>query len=53
MKSGKTVISGKVVVAADGESRTVTAEGTDASGKPIGSAVVSTSSRPAPGPPSG
>ena len=39
-KGGKTVFSGKVVVAADGKSRTVTSEGTDASGKSIASTSV-------------
>jgi hypothetical protein len=32
-KGGKVTISGRIVVAADGKSRTVTAEGTDAKGK--------------------
>ena len=32
-KGGKVVITGKVVISADGKVRTVTAEGTDASGK--------------------
>jgi aryl-phospho-beta-D-glucosidase BglC (GH1 family) len=39
-KAGKTVFSGKVAVAADGKSRTVTAEGNDASGKSIASTAV-------------
>jgi hypothetical protein len=39
-KAGKIVFSGKVVVAADGKSRTVTSEGQDASGKSIASTSV-------------
>ena len=34
-KGGKTLLTGRVVVAADGKSRTVTATGTDASGKKV------------------
>lgn len=39
-KAGKTTISGRIVVATDGKSRTVTTSGVDASGKKVsGSAV--------------
>lgn len=34
-KGGKVVMSGKIVVAADGKSRTVTVHGTDSSGKKV------------------
>jgi hypothetical protein len=34
-KGGKAVLSGKIVISADGKSRTVTVEGTDASGKKV------------------
>jgi len=39
-KSGKTTITGRIVVAADGKSRTVTTSGTDPSGKKVKSASV-------------
>lgn len=39
-KGGKVVLSGRVVVAADGKSRTVTFNGTDAAGKKITSTAV-------------
>jgi len=39
-KNGKTTISGRIVVAADGNSRTVTSSGTDAMGKKVSSTVV-------------
>ena len=39
-KGGKTVFTGKVVVAADGKSRTVTGEGQDANGKSLSSTSV-------------
>jgi len=39
-KGGKTVISGKIAVSADGKSRTVTTSGTDASGKKVTSTAV-------------
>jgi hypothetical protein len=38
-KGGKVTLSGKIVVAADGKSRTVTVSGTDASGKVTSTAV--------------
>jgi hypothetical protein len=34
-KAGKVTVSGRIVVAADGKSRTVTLTGTDPSGKPF------------------
>ena len=34
-KGGKTVLTGKIVVSADGKSRTVSVEGTDATGKKV------------------
>ncbi|PYL04053.1 MAG: hypothetical protein DME31_04770, partial [Verrucomicrobia bacterium] len=39
-KSGKTTITGRIVVAADGKSRTVTTSGTDPNGKKVKSASV-------------
>ena len=39
-KGGKVTLTGRVVVAADGKSRTLTANGTDPSGKPITSIAV-------------
>jgi len=39
-KGGKTTITGRIVVAADGKSRTVTTSGTDPSGKKVKSASV-------------
>lgn len=39
-KDGKVTLSGKVVVAADGKSRTVTVSGTDAFGKKVTSTAV-------------
>ena len=39
-KDGKTTISGRIVVAPDGKSRTVTTSGMDATGKKISSTVV-------------
>ena len=39
-KGGKVTISGRIVVSADGKSRTVTTAGTDASGKKLKSATV-------------
>src|SRR5215510_11144737 len=39
-KSGKTTISGRIVVSADGKSRTVTVSGTGAAGKKIHSTAV-------------
>jgi hypothetical protein len=39
-KSGKTVVSGKIVVSADGKSRTVTTTGRDASGKKVSATAV-------------
>jgi hypothetical protein len=39
-KGGKTTMSGKIAVAADGKSRTVTASGTDSMGMKIGSTAV-------------
>jgi len=39
-KGGKVTLTGRVVVAADGKSRTLTANGTDSSGKPITSIAV-------------
>jgi hypothetical protein len=39
-KDGKVTISGKIVVAADGKSRTVTVSSTDASGKKVTSTAV-------------
>ena len=39
-KGGKVTLSGKIVVAADGKSRTVTVSGTDPSGKKITSTAV-------------
>ena len=39
-KGGKTTISGRIVVAADGKSRTVTASGTDPNGKKFKTASV-------------
>jgi hypothetical protein len=39
-KGGKVTLSGKIVVAADGKSRTVTVSGTDASGKKVTSTAV-------------
>lgn len=39
-KDGKVTLSGKIVVAADGKSRTVTVSGTDPSGKKITSTAV-------------
>jgi len=39
-KSGKTTISGRVVVAADGKSRTVTSSGTDSKGNKVSSTTV-------------
>ena len=39
-KDGKVTLTGKVVVAADGKSRTVTVSGTDASGKKVTSTAV-------------
>jgi hypothetical protein len=38
--AGKVVVSGKIVVSADGKSRTVSVSGTDASGKKITSTAV-------------
>lgn len=39
-KSGKTTISGRVVVSANGKSRTVTSSGTDAKGNKVSNATV-------------
>jgi hypothetical protein len=39
-KGGKTAVSGKIVVSADGKSRTVTTTGTDASGKKVSATAV-------------
>jgi hypothetical protein len=39
-QGGKTTISGRIVVAPDGKSRTVTTSGTDASGKKVSSNAV-------------
>ncbi len=39
-KGGKVTMTGKIVVAADGKSRTLTASGTDASGKKVQSTAV-------------
>jgi hypothetical protein len=39
-KGGKVVVSGKITVAADGKSRTVTITGTDANGKKVTSTAV-------------
>lgn len=39
-KGGKVTMTGKIVVAADGKSRTLTASGTDASGKKVSSVSV-------------
>jgi hypothetical protein len=39
-KGGKVTLTGRVVVAADGKSRTLTANGTDPSGKPVTSIAV-------------
>src|SRR5215469_8234981 len=39
-KSGKTIISGRIVVAADGRSRTVTSSGTDSKGNKVSSTAV-------------
>jgi hypothetical protein len=39
-KSGKTAISGRVVVSADGKSRTVTSSGTDSKGNKVSSTTV-------------
>lgn len=39
-KGGKVTVTGRVVVAADGKSRTLTANGTDPSGKPVTSIAV-------------
>ena len=39
-RGGKTTISGRIVVAPDGKSRTVTTSGTDASGKKVSSNAV-------------
>src|ERR1700722_16204819 len=39
-KDGKVVLSGRIVVSADGKTRTVTASGTDANGKKIKSTTV-------------
>ena len=39
-KGGKTTITGRIVVSADGKSRTVTTTGTDAKGKKVTSTAV-------------
>ena len=39
-KSGKTTLTGNIVVSADGKTRTLTIEGTDATGKKINSILV-------------
>ena len=39
-KGGKTTITGRIVVSADGKSRTVTTSGTDAKGKKVSSTAV-------------
>ena len=39
-KSGKTIISGTVVISADGKTRTANASGTDTSGKAVSSTLV-------------
>jgi hypothetical protein len=39
-KNGKTILSGRIVVSADGKSRTVTSSGGDANGKTISSLAV-------------
>ena len=39
-KGGKVTVTGKIVVAADGKSRTVTTNGTDAQGKKFKSVAV-------------
>lgn len=39
-KNGKTILSGRIVVSADGKSRTVTSSGADSSGKTISSLAV-------------
>jgi hypothetical protein len=39
-KDGKVVLAGRIVVSADGKTRTVTANGTDANGKKIKSTTV-------------
>jgi hypothetical protein len=39
-KNGRLTISGRIVVSADGKSRTVTTSGTDATGKKISSTAV-------------
>ena len=39
-KNGKVTLNGKIVVAADGKSRTVTVSGTDSSGKKVSSTAV-------------
>ena len=39
-KNGKTILSGRVVVSADGKSRTVTSSGADSNGKTISSLAV-------------
>jgi hypothetical protein len=44
-KGGKTTITGRIVVSADGKSRTVTTTGTDATGKKVTSTQCTTSSR--------
>ena len=38
-KGGKTLLSGRIVIAADGKSRTVTLSGTDATGKKVSSSA--------------
>ena len=38
-KAGKTVLTGRIVIAADGKSRTVTISGTDPAGKKISSSA--------------
>jgi hypothetical protein len=40
MKGHKVIISGRIVVSADGKSRTVTMSGTDAKGRPVSSSEV-------------
>jgi hypothetical protein len=39
-KNGKTILSGRIVVSADGKSRTVTSSGADSNGKTISSLAV-------------
>lgn len=39
-KAGKVVVTGKIVVAADGKSRTLTTNGMDAAGKPVSNTAV-------------